>query len=70
MAGSMKGEKSELFLFEGYPALENERLVLRRMSASDADALGRLAHDREVYAEPVLVDKYVFKKRWLTEGVS
>ena len=36
-------------LFETYPVLENERIILRKMTETDADALGELAGNAKVY---------------------
>lgn len=35
-------------VFDEYPSLENDRLLVRKMSAEDADALSDLANDPEV----------------------
>ena len=36
-------------LFEAYPVLENERIILRKMTEKDADALGELTANAKVY---------------------
>ena len=36
-------------LFEGYPVLQDDVLILRKMIDTDADALGALAHNETVY---------------------
>ena len=36
-------------LFEEYPTLESDRLIIRKMTMDDADALGELSHNPKVY---------------------
>ena len=35
--------------FQSVPTLQSERLILRRLTQADADALARLAHSEAVY---------------------
>ena len=48
-------------VFDSYPHLEDERLIIRKMDENDAEALGALARSREVYRfEPTFLFEHKY----------
>ncbi len=55
-----------MFLFEGYPSLEDGVVLIHGMSAGDAPALGALASDAEVYR---YLPTFLFEQKYPSEEV-